>query len=118
MDRFAKRCAKEEIRSKNLLKAAIKKGDHENARIHAENAIRHKHTATSYLKLAARIDAVVSRVQAAITSKCFTESIRTVVVCMENASRSMDMEKIEVRTSFISLDSRVLSLVIEDSGVA
>ncbi|KAH8869983.1 Charged multivesicular body protein 1b [Schistosoma japonicum] len=94
MERFAKRCLKEEVKSKNMLKAAIKKGDHDNARIHAENAIRHKHTATNYIKLAARIDAVVSRVQAAITSKCFTDSIRTVVVCMENASRSMDMEKV------------------------
>ncbi|CAI2729565.1 unnamed protein product [Schistosoma spindalis] len=94
MQRCAIRCNKDEVESKNKLKAAIKKGDHEGARIHAENAIRHKHTATSYLRLAARIDAVVSRVQTAMTTKNFTKSIMTVVNCMENAARSMDMEKV------------------------
>lgn len=94
MQRCAIRCNKDEVDSKNKLKAAIKKGDHEGARIHAENAIRHKHTATSYLRLAARIDAVVSRVQTAMTTKNFTKSIMTVVNCMENAAKSMDMEKV------------------------
>ncbi|CAH8561905.1 unnamed protein product [Schistosoma curassoni] len=94
MQRCAIRCNKDEVESKNKLKAAIKKGDHEGARIHAENAIRHKHTATSYLRLAARIDAVVSRVQTAMTTKNFTKSIMTVVNCMENAAKTMDMEKV------------------------
>ncbi|CAH8510167.1 unnamed protein product [Schistosoma turkestanicum] len=94
MQNCANRCNREEAESKLKLKNAIKKGDHEGARIHAENAVRHKHTATTYLKLAARIDAVVSRVQAAITTKNFTRGIMTVVNCMESAAKSMDMEKV------------------------
>lgn len=39
------------------------------ARIHGENAIRQKHQSLNYLRMAARIDAVSSRVQTAVTTK-------------------------------------------------
>lgn len=37
------------------------------ARIHAENAIRQKNQSINYLRMSARVDAVASRVQTAVT---------------------------------------------------
>ena len=39
------------------------------ARIHAENSIRNKSQALNYLRMAARVDAVASRVQTAVTQR-------------------------------------------------
>lgn len=39
------------------------------ARIHAENAIRQKNQAINYLRMSARVDAVSSRVQTALTTR-------------------------------------------------
>lgn len=39
----------------------------EAAAIHAENAIRHKHQSINFLRMSARVDAVASRVQTAVT---------------------------------------------------
>jgi len=50
-------------------KKAIAKGNMEVARIHAENAIRQKNQSLNYLRMSARVDAVVSRVQTACTTR-------------------------------------------------
>ena len=42
MNRNAKKCEKDEKAEKVKLKKALQKGNHEGARIHAENAIRQK----------------------------------------------------------------------------
>ena len=47
------------------LSQALEKGNVEGARIYAENAIRKKNESLNYLRMAARIDAVASRVQSA-----------------------------------------------------
>lgn len=39
------------------------------ARIHAENAIRQKSQSLNYLRMSARVDAVASRVQGALTTR-------------------------------------------------
>lgn len=41
----------------------------EGARIHAENAIRQKNQGLNYLRMSARVDAVASRVQTALTTR-------------------------------------------------
>ncbi len=43
------------------VKKAIEKGNMEGAKIYAQNAIRKKHEQLNYMKLASRLDAVVSR---------------------------------------------------------
>lgn len=50
------------------MKKAIQKGNTEVARIHAENAIRQKNQSVNYLRMSARVDAVASRVQTALTT--------------------------------------------------
>lgn len=48
---------------------ALEQGNKEGARIYAENAIRKKNEGLNYLKMAARVDAVSSRVQTAMMTK-------------------------------------------------
>lgn len=54
---------------KQKCKKAIQKGNVEGARIHAENAIRQKNQSLNYLRMSARVDAVASRVQSALTTR-------------------------------------------------
>ncbi len=77
--RDSKKCEKEEKAEKLKLKKAIEKGNMEVARIHAENAIRQKSQALNFLRMSARVDAVASRVQTAVTTKRVTSSMQGVV---------------------------------------
>merc|ERR550517_897981 len=92
--RDSKRCEKEEKTEKNKLKKAIEKGNMEVARIHAENAIRKKNESLNLLRTSARVDAVASRVQTAVTTKRMTQSMQGVVKAMDSAMKSMNLEKI------------------------
>lgn len=69
LERNAKKCEKEEIAEKAKTKKAIQKGNMDVARIHAENAIRQKNQSLNYLRMSARVDAVASRVQSALTTR-------------------------------------------------
>jgi len=69
LERNSKKCEKEERVEKLKCKKAIQKGNLEGARIHAENAIRQKNQALNYLRMSARVDAVASRVQTALTTR-------------------------------------------------
>lgn len=94
LERNAKRCEKEERVEKAKCKKAIQKGNTEGARIHAENAIRQKNQALNYLRMSARVDAVASRVQSALTTRRVTQSMAGVVKAMDAAMKSMNLEKI------------------------
>lgn len=94
LERQAKKSEKSEKEEKAKLKKAIQKGNTEGAKIHAENAIRQKNQALNFRRMSARIDAVSSRVQTAITTKKVTQSMGGVVKSMESAMKSMNLEKI------------------------
>lgn len=69
LERNSKRCEKQEKLEKTKAKKAIQKGNMDVARIHAENAIRQKNQSVNYLRMSARVDAVASRVQSALTTR-------------------------------------------------
>ncbi|KAI5704363.1 charged multivesicular body protein 1b [Diaphorina citri] len=94
LERNSKRCEKEEKAEKLKTKKAIQKGNLEVARIHAENAIRQKNQSINYLRMSARVDAVASRVQTALTTRKVTQSMSGVVKAMDAAMKSMNLEKI------------------------
>lgn len=94
LERNSKKCEKEEKAEKLKCKKAIQKGNIEGAKIHAENAIRQKNQALNYLRMSARVDAVASRVQTAVTTKRVTQSMTSVVKAMDSAMKSMSLEKI------------------------
>lgn len=64
------------------------------ARIHAENAIRQKNQSLNYLRMSARVDAVASKIQSAVTTRKVTNSMAGVVKAMDVAMKSMNLEKI------------------------
>jgi len=92
--RDSKRCEKEEKAEKTKLKKAIEKGNTDVARIHAENAVRKRQESLNLLRTSARVDAVASRVQTAVTTKRMTQSMQGVVKAMDSAMKSMNLEKI------------------------
>ncbi|KAI1294725.1 Charged multivesicular body protein 1b [Halotydeus destructor] len=94
LERNSKKSEKEEKQEKLKCKKAIQKGNIEGAKIHAENAIRQKNQALNYLRMSARVDAVASRVQTAVTTKRVTSSMTSVVKAMDVAMKSMSLEKI------------------------
>jgi charged multivesicular body protein 1 len=94
LERNSKKCEKEEKVEKLKCKKAIQKGNIEGAKIHAENAIRQKSQALNYLRMSARVDAVASRVQTAVTTKRVTQSMTGVVKAMDAAMKSMSLEKV------------------------
>lgn len=94
LERQSKKSEKEEKAEKVKLKKAIAKGNMDGARIHAENSIRNKSQALNYLRMAARVDAVASRVQTAVTQRKVTQSMAGVVKNLDAAMKSMNLEKI------------------------
>lgn len=69
LERQSKKCEKQEKQEKAKAKKAIAAGNVDVARIHAENAIRQKNQKVNYLRMSARVDAVASRVQSALTTR-------------------------------------------------
>uniref|UniRef100_A0A8C7ZYX6 Charged multivesicular body protein 1B n=1 Tax=Oryzias sinensis TaxID=183150 RepID=A0A8C7ZYX6_9TELE len=61
LQRNAKKCDKEEKAEKAKVKKAIQKGNMEVARIHAENAIRQKNQSVNFLRMSARISALMDK---------------------------------------------------------
>ncbi|CAO1300230.1 unnamed protein product [Diamesa hyperborea] len=94
LERSAKKCEKDEKLEIAKTKKAIQKGNTEVARIHAENAIRQKNQSLNYLRMSARVDAVASRVQSAVTTRKVTNSMSGVVKAMDAAMKGMNLEKI------------------------
>lgn len=64
------------------------------ARLYATSSIRHSKSQVDLLTLSARIDAVASRVQTAITMRNVTQAMAQTVKGMDVALKSMDLEKI------------------------
>ena len=93
-DRSSKKCEKNEVVSKEKLKQAIAKGNMEGARIYAQNAIREKNQALNFLRLASRIDAVVSRIETAIRMQQVSAAMGQTVKGMANVMASMEVTKI------------------------
>lgn len=75
LERNSKKCEKQEKLEKVKAKKAIQKGNVDVARIHAENAIRQKSQSVNYLRMSARVDAVASRVQSALTTRNVSDAV-------------------------------------------
>lgn len=75
---------------------AIKAGNNDIARIHAEISIRKQQEQINLLRLSARIDAVASRVQTAVTMRSVTRNMGQVVKGMDKAMASMNLEQISM----------------------
>jgi len=118
LERMSKRCEKEEREEKSKIKKALEKGNTENAKIYAENAIRKKNEATNYLRMAARVDGVASRVKSAAAMNHVLKNMGQVTKSLDKAINAMDLQKVsnimeKFEEQFENLDVR--SSVMEDT---
>ncbi|WAR11617.1 CHM1A-like protein [Mya arenaria] len=115
LERLSSKAEKDQKKEQAKVKKAIQQKNIEGARIYAENAIRKKNESLNYLRFAARIDAVASKVQTAVTMKGITKNIGAVTKALDKAMSSMDLEKVgqimeKFEKQFEDLDVRTNTL--------
>lgn len=76
------------------VKKAIEKGNIEGAKIYAQNAIRKKGEALNYLRLASRLDAVVSRLDTQAKMQGVTKSMAGIVKSLDRALAANNLDKV------------------------
>merc|ERR1712188_149326 len=109
LTRSANKCVKDEKSEKLKVKKAIEKGNIDGARIYAQNAIR-KHTEQlNYLKLASRLDAVVSKLETQSKMNTVNKSMAGIVKALDRALQSNNLEQVsetmdQFEKQFESLD--------------
>ncbi|KAI9984234.1 hypothetical protein PInf_005545 [Phytophthora infestans] len=121
--RNAKKCEKNQVVQKTKLKKAIEQGNMEGAKIYAQNVIREKNQALSYLQLASRMDAVAARVQTAISMGQLKANMSGVVRGMDTVMESMNVEKIsqtmdQFEKHFEDMDvDDLIQMVADENGL-
>lgn len=94
LNRSAIKCEKDEKSERLKVKKAIEKGNTEGAKIYAQNAIRKKHEQLNYLKLASRLDAVVSRLDTQAKMSMVNRNMMAITKNLEKALAANNLEKI------------------------
>ncbi|CAF1525991.1 unnamed protein product [Didymodactylos carnosus] len=83
---------KAERTEKGKIKTELAKGNMEAAKIHAENAIRHHSESLNCKRLAARVDSIQSRVQAASANQKLAMGLKKTVATMARVTKNMDLK--------------------------
>lgn len=96
LNRQAAKAGKEADAEKAKVKKAMQQGNNDIAKLYAQNAIRKQNEKLNLLRLASRIDSVASRVQTAVTMRQVSGSMATVVQGMDNAMKTMNLERISL----------------------
>ncbi|XP_014676139.1 PREDICTED: charged multivesicular body protein 1a-like [Priapulus caudatus] len=118
LERLSRKAEKDQKAQTNKIKKSLQQGNVEGAKIYAENAIRKKNESLNYLRMAARVDGVSSKVQSAATMKQVAKNMEGVTKALDKAMKSMDLEKVskvmeKFEGTFEDLDVR--TSVMEDS---
>ena len=118
LTRSAAKCSKDEKAQKTKVKKAIEKGNTEGARIYAQNAIRKKTEQLNYLKLASRLDAVVSKLDTQAKMNQVNKNMAGIVKSLDRALASNNLEQVSAtmdkfESQFESLD--VQSEVVQEA---
>eukprot|EP00898_Chlorokybus_atmophyticus_P004932 jgi/Chlat1/543/Chrsp103S08600 len=103
--RQSKKSAKEETAEKLKVKKAIEAGNMDGARIYAQNAIRKKNEQLNYLRLASRLDAVVSRLDTQAKMNVINKSMANIVKQLEKALTSNNIEQAQFCLVAQTMDS-------------
>lgn len=99
LNRSAIKCEKDEKSERLKVKKAIEKGNTEGAKIYAQNAIRKKHEQLNYLKLASRLDAVVSRLDTQAKMSMVNRNMMAITKNLEKALAANNLEKVSAGCS-------------------
>jgi charged multivesicular body protein 1 len=104
---MAKEAKKSEAQNKNLIKKVkdcIAKGDYEQAKTAASDAIRAKNQVRRYQVLSSKINTVASRLQTAYQNQQLTEKMQSLTQQMVSAGSMMDLVKMtETMSNFEKL---------------
>jgi len=92
--RTAAKCEKEEKQLKAKVKTAIQKGNIEGAKIHATDSIRKKNENLNMLRLASRLDGVVSRLETQHKMNMVNKNMSTIVKSLEASLKDNNLEKV------------------------
>ena len=93
---MAKESKKSEAQSKNLIKKVkdcIAKGDYEQAKVAASDAIRQKNMVKRYRVLSSKIDAVAQKLKSAYQNQKLSEQITSLTQQLVGANNMMDIVK-------------------------
>merc|ERR1712188_183718 len=94
LSRSANKCVKDEKSEKLKVKKAIEKGNIEGARIYAQNAIREHTEQLNYLKLASRLDAVVSKLETQSKMNTVNKNMAGIVKSLDRALKTNPLEQV------------------------
>eukprot|EP01026_Neomeris_dumetosa_P014182 TRINITY_DN150_c0_g1_i4.p2 TRINITY_DN150_c0_g1~~TRINITY_DN150_c0_g1_i4.p2 ORF type:complete len:245 (+),score=37.06 TRINITY_DN150_c0_g1_i4:111-845(+) len=94
LNRQAKKCEKEEKEERNKVKKAIEKNNNEGAKIYAQNAIRKKSEYLNFLRLASKLDAVVTKLETQAKMQMVTKNMAGVVKTLEKALQANNLDKV------------------------
>ncbi|KAM1385448.1 hypothetical protein FF1_031847 [Malus domestica] len=91
LQRQSKKCEKEEKAEKLKIKKAMEKGNVDDARIYAENAIRKRTEQMNYLLLASRLDAMVARLDTQAKMFTINKSMGNIVSVLLRHSEAISL---------------------------
>lgn len=94
LNRAAAKSQRDERTERASLHRAMLASNPDKARVHAESAIRHRHQSLLYLRLAARLDGLIGRVQVAQSMRSVGDSMRTIVNEVERAVEGGRLEEV------------------------
>ncbi|ACO69993.1 predicted protein [Micromonas commoda] len=92
--RTAAKCEREEKALKAKVKTAIEKGNIEGAKIHATDSIRKKNENLNMLRLASRLDGVVSRLETQHKMNMVNKNMSVIVKSLEQSLKDNNLEKV------------------------
>ena len=110
---MAKEAKKAETQNKNLIKKVkdcIAKGDYEQAKVAASDAIRQKNQVRRYRVLSSKIDTVAQRLQSAYQNQRLTEQMQSLTQQMVGAGNMMDQVFDNVNAGTVN-DNEVNTLI-------
>lgn len=93
----AQRCDAKRKKELVKIRKAMEEGNMDIARIYSENCIRHKNQGLNYLRMSARLDAVVGRVKTAQNVKMVSKQMSKAADTISSIMK--DMNVMEVRTT-------------------
>ena len=94
LGKSSQKCLREEKSERLRVKKAIEQGNLDIAKIYAQNAIRKKNEAVSYVRLQAQLDAVVSRLDSQAKMSSVSNSIASITKSLESAVASNNLERV------------------------
>mmetsp|Transcript_31141 Transcript_31141/g.81633 ORF Transcript_31141/g.81633 Transcript_31141/m.81633 type:complete len:216 (+) Transcript_31141:189-836(+) len=108
LERMSSKAEKKAEEAKKKMGQALKKGSPQGAAIFAETVIQQRNQANQYLRMAARLDGVRSKIQATLTMQNVAKDIGSVCKSMDKAMAKMDLTAMmTIMDDFESLDETI-----------